>query len=160
EATTKHTKHTKKRILLSFFVCFVCFVVVSLPHPLAGEAIGNDPSRLSSSQCSCRLARAFLTLGSSMCPSKSAKNTYSGRDDLAGNDSIQVRLSLACLKMLRASTNEPGLCDTLNMIAVLSWPVLPHSCVPMTAKRVSLKGESSMSGKRMRSPYLTAACRL
>ena len=30
----------------------------------------------------------------------------------------------------------------------------------MTAKRVSLCGESSMSAKRMRSPYLTAACRL
>ena len=57
-------------------------------------------------------------------PSKSTKKTYSGRAALAGNDSIQVRLILFCLKTSRASTSEPGLCGTWNMRAVLSLPVL------------------------------------
>ena len=60
--------------------------------------------------------------GPRMWPSKSTKKMYSGLAALAGNDSIQVRLILFCLNMSRASTSEPGLCGTRNMIAVLSLP--------------------------------------
>ena len=53
--------------------------------------------------------------------------------------------STTALKISRAATSEPGLWPTRNMIAVLSLPVLSDSWWPMTAKRVSLFGESSMS---------------
>src|SRR5205823_7199787 len=86
--------------------------------------------------------------------------TYSQPGPLAGKDSIQVRLSLACLKIFRVSTKDPGRCGTLNITAVLSWPLLGISSGPMTAKRVSLKGESSILLNRIRKPYRTAASRL
>src|SRR5437660_1008053 len=54
-----------------FCLCLLsslCLCVSVVPiHPLTVD-IGNEPSTLTSSHCSCRLASTRLTLGSSVCP--------------------------------------------------------------------------------------------
>src|SRR5262249_18593731 len=123
-------------------------------------AIGKEPSTVTSRQCSPRALRARWTRVSSAWPSKSTKKRYSGLGVLAGNDSIQVRLILFWRETSSASTSEPGVCGTRNITAVLSFAVRADFWWPITAKRVSLCGESSMCSNRMRSPKWVAAWRL
>src|SRR5438552_11448094 len=82
-------------LFLRGFLCVLCDPVVQF-HSLTVD-IGNEPSTLTSSHSSCKLDSTRLTLGSSVCPSKSMKNRYDGLPPRAGNDSIHVRLTLACL---------------------------------------------------------------
>src|SRR5206468_9291550 len=109
------------------------------PHSVSG-ATGNEPSTCTCSLLPWTACSVFFTFGSSWCPSHSTKNTYSPLADGYGNDSIQVRFTLFVLNSPRMSASDPGLCGIMNMMAVLSVPVRPESCGPMTANRVSLCG--------------------
>src|SRR5262249_47745311 len=139
--------HTRTMIRTLVLLAAVRFITRRMGGSRSGDysvngATGNEPRTNSFSDRDSTAASVFFTLESSWCPSHSRKNTYSPTPDEYGNDSIQVRFTLFCLNRFRMSASDPGLCGIMNMIAVLSLPVLPASCGPITANRVSLCGES------------------